>query len=107
MTPESNFIVADGTEGLWLCTTEDFNPDPAGPLFTKRTDVLLQNLVKSRSSEIGCYSDRVALKFGRHLHSAAADVHVNFQSDLESLNLNLAASRLHDILRRDVHPLSE
>ena len=37
-----------------------------GPLFTKRYDVLPQNLVKSRSREIGCYNDGIALKFQRH-----------------------------------------
>ena len=32
-----------------------------GPLFTKRMDVLPQDLVKSRSHEIRCYNDRIAL----------------------------------------------
>ena len=32
-------------------------------LFTKGTDVLPQNLMKSRSREIGCFDDRIALKF--------------------------------------------
>ena len=70
-----------------------------GLLFTKRTDVLLQDLVKSRRHEIGCYNDRIALTFDRHLDSAATEVPVEFQSYWESLNLNLAASRLHEILR--------
>ena len=38
-------------------------------------------------------------KFDRHLGSAAAEVHVKLQSDWRSLNPNLAASRLHEILR--------
>ena len=70
-----------------------------GPLFTERTDVLPQDLVKSRSREIGCYNDLIALKFDNHLDSATAEVPVEFQSDWESLNLNLAASRIHEILQ--------
>ena len=79
-----------------------FSPMPVnnpGPLFTKRTDVLPPNIVKSRSREIDCYHDRIVLKFDRHLGSAAADMPVKFQSDWNSLNPNLAASRLHEILR--------
>ena len=45
-----------------------------GPLFTKQMDFLPQDLVKSRSCEIGCYNHHVALKFDRHLNSAAAEV---------------------------------
>ena len=64
-----------------------------------RTDVLPQDLVKSRSHEIGCCNYRIAIKFYRHLGSAAAEVPVKFQSDWKSVNPNLAASRLHEILR--------
>ena len=39
------------------------------------------DLVKSRSREIGCYKDRVALKFGRHFGSTAAQVPVKIKSD--------------------------
>ena len=42
------------------------------PLFTKRRDVVSQDLVKSRSRKIGCYSDRVVRKFGRHPVSSAS-----------------------------------
>ena len=42
------------------------------PLFTKRRDVLSQDLVKSRSRKIGCCSDRVVRKFDRHLSSSAS-----------------------------------
>ena len=77
------------------------------PLFTKRTDVLRQDLMKSPSREIGCYNDRIALKFDMHLGSAAAEVPVKLHSDWKSLIPNLAASRLHEVLREDVHPLSE
>ena len=44
------------------------------------------DLVKSRICEIGCYDDRIALKFCRHPDSAAAKVSVNFR-DEKSLNL--------------------
>ena len=53
----------------------------AGPLFTKRTDILPQDLVKSRSHESGCYNDRVAIKFDMHLGSTASEVPVKFQGD--------------------------
>ena len=71
----------------------------ARPIFTRRTEVSPQDIVKSRSREIGCYNDHIALKFDRHLGSVAAEVPVKFQSDWKSLNPNLAASRLHKILR--------
>ena len=48
------------------------------PLFTKRTDVLQHDLVKSRSRKIGCYHDRVALNFDRHLGCAAPEAPANF-----------------------------
>ena len=63
------------------------------------TAVLPPNLVKSRTREIGCYNDRIALKFDRHLGSGAAEVPVKFQIVWKSLNPNLAASRLREILR--------
>ena len=49
--------------------------------------------------EIGCYNDRITLKFERHLRSHAGDVPVKFQNELKSLNPTLAASRLYEILR--------
>ena len=55
--------------------------------------------MKTRSREIGCYYIRVALNFNRYLGRATAEVPVKFQSDWKSLKLNLAASRLHDILQ--------
>ena len=61
--------------------------------------ILLQDLVKSRSREIVCYDYCIALKFDRHLGSAAAEGPVKFQSDWKSLNPNLAISRLHEILQ--------
>ena len=44
------------------------------------SDFLLLNLVKSRSREIGCYNDYIALKFDGNLGSAATEVLANFQS---------------------------
>ena len=41
----------------------------------------------------------IVLKFDRHLGSTAAKVHVKFQNDWKSLNPNLVASKLHEILR--------
>ena len=60
--------------------------------------------MKSRSCVIGCYNNRSALKFDRHLGSAAAEVPVKFQSDWKSLNPNLAASRLYEILSQQHLP---
>ena len=70
-----------------------------GPLFTKQYDVLPPNLVKSWSRETGCYGDRMAPKFDRHLGSTAADVPLKFKNDWKSLSPNLAASKLHEILQ--------
>ena len=53
-------------------------------LFSKWRYVLLSNLVKCQSHKIGCYNDCVVLKFDRHVDSAAAEVHVKFQSDWKS-----------------------
>ena len=56
-------------------------PAIAGPLFTKRQDVLPPNLVKFRSRETGCYNDRITLQFDRRLGSAVTDVPVKLQND--------------------------
>ena len=61
-----------------------------------------QDLVKSRSHEICTLNRRIALKFDRHIGSNAAEVPVKFQSDRTILNTNLVASRLDEILRKDV-----
>ena len=87
----------------YICYTRYWETPPvikviSGPLFTKRMDVLLPNLAKCRSREIGYYNDRITLKFDRHLSSAAAGVPVRFQSDWKRLNPNLAASSFHEIM---------
>ena len=74
----------------------------AGPRLNIRKDVFSQDLVKSRSHEIGTLNCHIALKFDRHIGSNAAEVPVKFQSDRTILNTNLAASRLYEILRKDV-----
>ena len=65
-----------------------------GHLFTKRTDVLPQNPMKSRIREIVSHNGRVTLKFDRHFASAA-----KFQSDWKSLNPNVTALKLTEVLR--------
>ena len=71
----------------------------AGPLFIKRGDVLPLTLGKPRSHEIESNDGRIAPKFDKHLGSVASKMPVKFQSDSKSLNPNLEASSLHDILR--------
>ena len=56
----------------------------------------------SQSHEIGTLNCRIALKFDRNIGSTAAEVPVKFQNDQAILNTNLAASRLGEILRKDV-----
>ena len=68
------------------------NISGAGPLFTKRPDVLSQDLLKSRSCVIGCYNRRIALKFYRQLDSVATEVSLKFQSEWKSLHPNLTAA---------------
>ena len=53
-------------------------------LFIKQSDVLLQNLVKHRSREIGCYNDRIS--------GISAALQARY--DYKSINPNLTASRL-------------
>ena len=49
--------------------------------------------MKTRSQEIECYNDCIALTFVWHFGSAAAaEVAVKFQSDCKSVNTNIAAS---------------
>ena len=71
----------------------------AGPLFTKRTDVLPQDLMKSRSREIRVDTFPIALKFDRQLGSSAAEMPVKFQSDKIIMTSNPAVSRFHEICR--------
>ena len=73
-----------------------------GLLFTKRTYVLPQDLVKSRSSDRDSgldFSNRS--KFDRNIDSSAVDMPVKLQSDAIIITANLAASRFHEIWRWD------
>ena len=91
------FIYENTLENVWkmsFCLGLWYAYSPR-PLFTKRMDVLLQDLMNSQSHKIGCYNHRTSLKFDRHLGSNAAEVPVKFQSGWKSLNLNLAASTLY------------
>ena len=77
-------------------------PGESGPRLNNREDVFPYDLVKSRSYETGTLNCRIALKFDRHIGSTAAEVPAKFWSDRTILNTNLAASRLYEILRKDV-----
>ena len=79
----------------------------AESLFTKRTDALRQNPVKSRNREIRYYTFLVTLKFDKQLGSNAAELPAKYHSDMNIITSNLAASRLHEIWPKDVLPLSE
>ena len=70
-----------------------------GPRLDTQKDVLSSDLVKTRSHEIGTLNGRIAVKFDRPIGSIAAEVPVKFQSDRTIQNTNLAASKLHEILR--------
>ena len=65
------------------------------PLFTKRTDFLPQDLVKSRSCKIRVQTFPIALKFD----SSTAEMPVQFQSNTIIITSDIAASRLHVIWR--------
>ena len=68
---------------MWVKPSHVRKPEP---LLAKRLDVLRPNFVESRDCGTVCYNDHIALKFCRHLGSAAADVPVKSRSDWESLN---------------------
>ena len=63
--------------------------------------------MKTRSREIGCCNNCVALKFDRHLGNVAAELRVKFQGNWKTLNPNLAPSRLDGILRSDARWIGE
>ena len=65
---------------------------PLWPLFTQRTDVLLQDLVKSRSSKMRDHAFPIAIKFHRYLDSSAARCLSNFRV-IRSLSRGIISSR--------------
>ena len=67
-----------------------------GPIVNKQTDVLSEDLVKSRSREIECQNPHIAMKFDRWLVTNIRTP-VKYQNDINLLNLHLVASRLPDI----------
>ena len=69
------------------------------PLFTKRKNVLPQDLLKFRSREIRVYTFPIALKLNKHLGSSAAEMPVKFQSDAIIIVANLADSIIFEILQ--------
>ena len=69
-----------------------------GPLFTKRTDVLPQTLAKSRSREIGCYDDHIALLW--NLTGISAALLPRFLSNYRAIGkVKTRTSRLRDFAR--------
>ena len=82
----------------WKVRTSIYNiyHTVARPLFTMRTDVLPQDLGKSRSREIWVSIFPIALKFDSHLGSSAVEMPVKFQSDTIIIPCNPATSRLHE-----------
>ena len=74
----------------WHLTALQHDPKLSSwPLSTKRTDVLPQYLVKSRSRKIGVQTFAIALQFDRHLGSSAAEMPVKFQSNTIIMTSNL------------------
>ena len=65
--------------------------------FNKWTDVVPQDLVKSRSLEIHVQTFPIALKICRHLGSSAAEMPVKYQRYTIIITSNIAAFRLHEI----------
>ena len=90
-------MMTDWSRDTYMNTTEHVYTTES--LFTKGTDVFPQDIVKSRSREIRVYTFPIALKFERHPGSIAAEMPVKFESDMVNIDPNLAASRLHEILR--------
>ena len=71
------------------------NPEP---LFTKRTDVLPQDIVKILSRKIQIQTFQIAVKFDRDLGSSAAEMPVKFQRDTVNIASNI--ENLRDLVVR-------
>ena len=76
----------------YLCRRATNTTGP-GYLFIKRTDVLRQDLVKSRGRKVRIGTFLIVLEFDWHLGSSAAELPVEFQTDRIIIAPNLAASR--------------
>ena len=68
----------------------------AGPLFTKLTGIVPPNLVNSRSRVNECCNDHIALKFDKHLESAAAEEKFKPESRGFETSRDLAVGRPSD-----------
>ena len=66
------------------------SPKPM-PLFTKRTNVLLQDLVVSPSCEIRVWILRMALIFDRYLDKSAVEMPEKFENDTIIMISNITA----------------
>ena len=66
--------------------------------FTKRTDVLPQDLVKTRSREVRVQNFLMKLKFCSNLGNRSANKPVKLQSDTFTMISNFEASKLLDVL---------
>ena len=90
---------------FYVFGTSQFYSYHSGALFTKLTDALPQDLVKSRSREIRVYTFPIALKFERHLGSSAAEMPIKFQSDTIIITPTLMASRFTKFGRKTSYRL--
>ena len=75
-----------------LRLTEYHKLDKLGPLYTRCTDVLLQDLATSWNREIRLWNSLIALKFDRHLGSTARQISERYY------HYNIQYLRLHEIL---------
>ena len=75
---------------FWMIKSNVFPNNDSGPLLTKRTDVLPQDLVKARSREIKVWTLPVAMEFDRHPCSRAAEMPVTYLGDTINLTSNPA-----------------
>ena len=81
---------------MCACTNGWVNNREAGNLRCHHAHYECNEVSKPR---IGYYNNRIALQYDRHFGSTTAGVSVKFLCDWKRLYPNLAASRLHEILR--------
>ena len=83
--PEAYNISTAKISCIWSNDTTHMFILTQGLLFTKRTNVLPQNLVKPRSRKIRVYTSPIAIKCDPLIGSGAAEIPVKFQSDTRFL----------------------
>ena len=94
---------ANGLPGLSIIAADDMTKQGA------RASIhyaVRHRTARSRNREIRVKTFPIALKFDRHL-SSAAEMPVKYQSDTNIIKSNLVALWLHETSRWDVLPLSE